>query len=90
MIRVFRLLCGGVSGRVLGIAGLAAILFMGGCTTSGSSETQLAVATLAGGLPAGSVSIGGGVYPSTALAATGGTGPYTWAVTTGTLPTGLA
>jgi hypothetical protein len=90
MLRAFRFLCGGVSGRVLGIASLAIILFVTGCTTSGNSEAQLAVATLSGGLPAGSVSVGGGVYPSTALSATGGTGPYTWAVTTGILPSGLA
>src|SRR6266853_2161976 len=90
MIRAFRPFRSGVSARVLGIACLAAILFVTGCTTSGNGEAQLAVATLSGGLPAGSVSVGGGAYPSTALAATGGTGPYTWAVTTGTLPTGLA
>jgi hypothetical protein len=89
MKRAFRLLRCGVSVRVLGIASLAAILFMTGCTTSGSGEAQLAVATLSGGLPAGSVSVGGGVYPATALKASGGTGPYTWAVTTGTLPAGL-
>jgi hypothetical protein len=89
MLRAFRFFCSGVSGRVLGIASLAVIFFVTGCTTSGNSEAQLAVATLSGGLPAGSVSVGGGAYPSTALNATGGTGPYTWAVTTGTLPTGL-
>jgi hypothetical protein len=89
MLRAFRFFCSGVSGRVLGIASLAIILFVTGCTTSGNSEAQLAVATLSGGLPAGSVSVGGGAYPSTALSATGGTGPYTWALSTGNLPTGL-
>jgi hypothetical protein len=90
MLRAFRFFCGGVSGRILGIASLAVILFVTGCTTSGNSEAQLAVATLSGGLPAGSVSVGGGAYPSTALSASGGTAPYTWAVTMGTLPAGLA
>src|SRR6202035_2803708 len=89
MMRDFRFFRSGVSARVLGIAGLAVILFMAGCTTSGNNEAQLAVATLSGGLPAGSVSVGGGAYPSTALSATGGTGPYTWAAPTGTLPAGL-
>src|ERR1700726_4883849 len=89
MMRDFRFFRSGVSARVLGIASLAVILFVTGCTTSGNSEAQLAVATLSGGLPAGSVSVGGGAYPSTALSATGGTAPFTWAVTTGTLPTGL-
>jgi hypothetical protein len=89
MLRAFRSFGNGVSTRVLGIAGLAAILFIAGCTTSGNNATQLAVATLSGGLPAGSVSVGAGAYPSTALSATGGTAPYTWVVTMGTLPTGL-
>src|ERR1700732_4519902 len=89
MLRAFRLFSGSVSARVLGIASLAAILFISGCTTSGNNATQLAVATLPGGLPAGSVSVGAGAYPSTALSATGGTAPYTWAVTMGTLPAGL-
>src|ERR1700680_3967974 len=90
MLRAFRFSTNGVSGRVLGIAILIAILFVAGCTTSGNGEGQLAVGTLSGGLPAGSVSVGGGAYPSTALKASGGTAPYTWAVTSGHLPTGLA
>src|SRR6266849_4627299 len=90
MIRDFRLFRSGVSARVLGIGILIAILFVAGCTTSGNGEAQLAVATLAGGLPAGSVSVGGGAYPPTTITATGGTAPYAFAVTSGSLPTGLA
>ena len=37
-------------------------------------------------LPAGVI---GTVYPGATLAAAGGISPYTWAVTTGSLPTGL-
>src|SRR5271170_5992003 len=85
---------GGVLGQVLGILALIAILFASGCTMGGSGggggEGQLAVETLSGGLPAGSVSVGGGKYPATTLQATGGSAPYTWAVTAGSnLPAGL-
>ncbi len=86
---------GRVFSHVVGITVLITLLFVGGCTTSGGGgggggEGQLAVATLSGGLPAGSVSVGGGTYPSTTLKATGGTAPYTWAVTAGSnLPAGL-
>ncbi len=90
MIRDFRLFRSDVSARVLGIGILIAILFVAGCTTSGNGEAQLAVATLAGGLPAGSVSVGGGAYPPTTITATGGTAPYAFALTSGSLPTGLA
>ena len=89
MFNDFRSSRRGVLSQVLGITALVAILFLSGCTTSGSSEAQLAVATLSGGLPAGSVSVGGGSYPATTLKASGGTAPYTWAVTSGNLPTGL-
>src|SRR5258708_5938250 len=89
MIRAFRFRSTGVSGRVLGIALLIAILFVAGCTTSGNGEAQLAVATLPGGLPHGSVSVGGGAYPVTAITASGGTAPYIFAVTSGSPPTGV-
>src|SRR5260370_42563070 len=89
MIRNFRLFRSGVSAQVLGIGFLIAILFVAGCTTSGNGEAQLAIATLQGGLPAGSVSVGGGAYPSTTITAPGGTAPYPLAVTSGNLPTGL-
>ncbi len=80
----------GVACRILAISALISILFVTGCTSSGG-EAQLAIGTLSGGLPAGSVSVGGGAYPSTTLTATGGTAPYTWAVTSaaGTFPPGL-
>jgi hypothetical protein len=38
-------------------------------------------------VPLGEVGV---AYPSTALAATGGTAPYTWAITSGALPAGMA
>src|SRR6266699_5368327 len=75
--------------RTLVISALIASLFAAGCTT-GNSEAQLAIATLQGGLPMGSVSVGGGAYPPTTITATGGTAPYAFAVTSGSLPTGLA
>ncbi len=88
MISDSRLSNSGLACRVLGILVLIAIICMAGCQTSSNIEGQLAVTTLSGGLPAGSVSAGG-AYPSTTLAASGGTAPYTWAVTTGALPAGL-
>ena len=63
MLSNFRFSRGLVS-RVLGISALIAILFVAGCTTTGNSEAQLAVGTLSGGLPAGSVSAGGGASKS--------------------------
>jgi len=89
MFNDFRFSRTGVLSQVLAISALVAILFLSGCTTSGSSEAQLAVATLSGGLPAGSVSVGGGAYPATTLKASGGVAPYVWAVTSGNLPAGL-
>ena len=88
MLSDFRMSRSGVFGRVLGISALVAILFVAGCTTNGSGSAQLAIATLSSALPAGSVSVGG-AYPSTTLSASGGTAPYTWAVTSGNLPAGL-
>jgi Putative Ig domain len=75
--------------RALVICTVIGSLFAAGCMTSGNSEAQLSVATLSGGLPAGSISVGG-AYPATSLRASGGTAPYTWAVTSGNLPPGLA
>jgi len=49
------------------------------------NPAPLSVATSS--LPFGNFSA---VYPSTTLAATGGVPPYTWSVTVGTLPAGLA
>ena len=90
MFSDFRFRRVGVSWYALAVTFLIAILFVTGCASSGNSEAQLAVSTLSAGLPAGSVSVGGGSYPSTALKATGGTAPYTWALSTGSsLPPGL-
>ena len=90
MFNDFRGCRAGVSTRLLGTAILIALHFAVGCASPGNSEAQLAVATLSGGLPTGSVSVGGGSYPATALKASGGTPPYLWAVTSGSsLPAGL-
>jgi hypothetical protein len=77
----------------LGLTAIIALLFvMSGCSANGSGGgTQFSVVTTSASLPAGSMSTGE-VYPPTTLAASGGTAPYTWAVTsaTGTFPPGLA
>ena len=86
MLSNFQFRRSSVSG-ILGASTLIAILFVAGCTTSGKSA-QLAVMTTSASLPAGSASTGA-AYPSTALTASAGTAPYTWVVTTGSLPTGL-
>jgi hypothetical protein len=53
---------------------------------SGTPSTCPAIAVTPGSLPGGQV---GSAY-SQSFAASGGTGPYTWAVTGGVLPTGLS
>src|SRR5579863_4517617 len=63
---------------------LAVLAVLSGCATSNSAK--FTVTTTA--LPAGSTSTGA-AYPPTTLVATGGTAPYTWAVTAGNLPAGL-
>ena len=83
----FRFGRGGVSARLLGITTLIAILFVAGCTTNGGAN--FTITTTSASLPAGSVTPGA-VYPTTNLAVSNGTGPFTWAVTGGALPPGLA
>ncbi|HLY60756.1 MAG TPA: putative Ig domain-containing protein [Terriglobia bacterium] len=57
----------------------------GTTTTTTTTTTPLSVSTAS--IPGGTA---GTAYPSTTLAATGGTSPYTWSVATGsTLPAGL-
>ena len=73
--------------RALSICVAIVSLFAAGCGTS--SNAQFAVATTSAALTAGSVSVGGGAYPATTLNAPAGTAPYTWAVTSGSLPAGL-
>ncbi|MBZ5594121.1 MAG: Ig domain-containing protein [Acidobacteriia bacterium] len=51
-----------------------------------SITVNAALAITLASLPAGQQ---GAAYPSTSLAATGGTGSYTWSVFSGSLPTGL-
>ncbi len=89
MLSDFRMSRSGVFSRALGISALIAILFVAGCASGGNGPAQLSVTTVSSALPAGSVSAGG-AYPTTALTASGGTAPYTWAVTSGTLPAGLS
>jgi hypothetical protein len=54
-------------------------------TTKLTVEPPLAIATAS--LPNGTVNT---AYPTTNLQATGGTPPYSWSLSTGTLPTGLS
>ena len=69
-------------GLVLGvILGLAA----SGCGSSITPSVAV-VLTISSALPSGTVNVG---Y-SAALAATGGTAPYSWSVTSGSLPKGLS
>src|ERR1700687_2856210 len=86
MLRAFRFLRGGVSGRVLGIATLVAVLFVAGCTTSGNGNAQFAVSTSSGQLATVVIN---SAYPQTTFAASNGTAPYTWTITSGALPTGM-
>ena len=74
----------GLVSRVIGISALIAILIVAGCSTN----AKFAVTTTSASIPAGSVSAGA-VYPSTTLAASNGTAPYSWSVTSGALPVGL-
>ena len=85
----FRFSRGGVSARLIGITALIAILFVAGCTSNGGAN--FTITTTSASLPAGSISTGA-VYPSTSLAVSNGTGPFTWTVTSvaGTFPPGLA
>lgn len=69
------------------LAMIASVLSVGGCafTSAGSGvPTQLAIATLS--LPQGQLASG---YQAS-LTASGGKHPYTWSVTSGTLPSGLS
>jgi len=84
MLSNFRFCRGSVS-RVLGISALIAALFVAGCTLNGKS-TQFGVATTSGQLATVVVN---NVYPGATLTAANGTAPYTWAITSGALPTGL-
>jgi hypothetical protein len=53
--------------------------------TMAAAQTALAVVQTS--IPGGKVGV---VYPTTTMRATGGTTPYTWAVSSGALPTGVA
>jgi hypothetical protein len=86
MLRAFRFFRGCVFGRVLGTAIVIAVLFIAGCTTNGSG-TQFGVTTTSGQLATVVVNA---VYPGATLTAANGTAPYTWAITSGALPTGLS
>ena len=79
--------CQWVSGRDFLIAGsLVVAITLHGCSSSGGQDPvrQITLTTLL--LPNGRV----GTSYSATLAATGGTTPYSWTLTSGTLPTGLS
>jgi hypothetical protein len=72
--------------RTLGlIFGVILGLAASGCGSSTSSNVAV-VLTISSALPSGTVNVG---YRAT-LAATGGTAPYIWSVTSGSLPRGLS
>ena len=73
-LRTFGLICGVFSAAFLTGCGVASFL------------SPPAVLTIASSLSSGTVNV---AYTAT-LTATGGTAPYTWSVTAGTLPTGLS
>src|SRR5271165_3768191 len=61
--------------------------FLNGCgSSSGGGKTTTPLSILTTALPNGEV----GIAYSVTLAATGGTAPYAWSLTSGALPTGLA
>jgi len=60
------------------------IMFAGCGSSDNPAPAALSVSTTT--LPNGTIGV---AYPPQTLAATGGTSPYTWAVTNGTLPAGL-
>ena len=70
----------GVVSRLIGIASLAALLFVVGCAGGGATLT---VTTTSAQL---ATVIIHAVYPSTTLTAANGTAPYSWAITSGALP----
>jgi hypothetical protein len=75
------------SGGPVAIGLLSALVALTGCTsvsTSSTSSDTLAITTTS--LPNGQV----GMAYSTTLAATSGKTPYSWSLTSGTLPAGLA
>ncbi len=79
-----------VASRILGISALIALLFVAGCTTNGyngGGTTQFSVTTTSGQLATVVVNT---VYPGTTLTAANGTAPYTWAVSSGSLPMGIS
>jgi hypothetical protein len=85
MLSDFRFRRGGVSARFLEISILIGVLFVAGCTTN-RGVAQFSVTTTSGQL---ATAIINAVYPQTTLTAANGTAPYTWAITSGALPTGL-
>jgi hypothetical protein len=85
MLSDFRFRRGGVSARFLEISILIGVLFVAGCTTN-RGVAQFSVTTTSGQL---ATAIINAVYPQTTLTAANGTAPYTWAIASGALPTGL-
>lgn len=84
MFNDFRFSRGGVFSQVLGISALIAVLFVAGCTTGGGAT--FTVTTPSGALATVVVN---SALAQTTLAASNGTAPYTWSVTSGSLPAGV-
>ena len=86
MLSTFRSAAIRVAARVLGTSAVLALIFISGCGTGGGTA-QFAVTTTSGQLATVVIS---SAYPQTTLTAANGTAPYTWAITSGALPTGMA
>ncbi|HTC61679.1 MAG TPA: putative Ig domain-containing protein, partial [Candidatus Saccharimonadales bacterium] len=86
MLTSLRSAASSVTKQILGISALIAILFIAGCASGGGSAS-LAVTTTSGQLATVVIS---SAYPQTTLTAANGTAPYTWTVSGGALPTGMA
>src|SRR5215469_6802596 len=80
--------------RALGIAALLLLLSACGSTGANPSTTTTTTTTTTGSGPTMRVSTGGlawgvvGVSYSASLSAAGGTSPYSWQITSGSLPSG--
>ena len=86
----FRRSLGAVHSASVALLSVAMLVGCGGGgnsdSASSSSGTTSSVSVTTGSLPTGQV----GVVYSATLAASGGTAPYTWSLTKGTLPAGLS
>src|SRR5665213_4080606 len=86
MLTAFRSAAARVAAQILGLTALLALVFITGCGAGGGSA-QFAVTTTSGQL---ATIVINAAYPQTTLTAANGTAPYTWTVTSGALPAGMA